>query len=85
MPSSGFKKNGVRVKQYWLSSVRKNQIFCVKQYGLSIVKKNKLRDAGIGKEEIVIVRGLTNSEYAVGSARNSRIKFYDLVSFDIHT
>ena len=42
-------KNEVRVKQYGLSSVKKNELFCVKQYGLSSVKKNELGDAGIGK------------------------------------
>ena len=35
-------KNEVRVKQYWLSSVKKNELFRVKQYGLSIVKENEL-------------------------------------------
>ena len=46
----------------------KNEV-CVK---LSSVKKNELRDAGIGKK-IVILRDGTDSEYEVGSARNSRI------------
>ena len=32
-----------------LSSVKKNEVFRVKQYGVSSVKKNALGDAGIGK------------------------------------
>ena len=60
------------VEQYGLSSVKKIEVFRVKQYGLSSVKKNELGDAVIEKK-IVIVRGWTDSEYEVGSARNSRI------------
>ena len=40
---SSVKKNEVvRVKQYGLSSVKMNEVFRVKQYGLSIVDKNEL-------------------------------------------
>ena len=68
---SSVKKNEFRVKQFGLSSVKKNEVFRVKQYGLSSVKKNVLGDAGIGK--IVIARGWTDSEFEVGSrVRKSR-------------
>ena len=40
------------VKQYGLSTVKKNKVFGVKQYGLSIVEKNELWDAGIGKNNV---------------------------------
>ena len=65
------RKEVFRAKQYGLSSVKKNEVFRVRQNGLYSVKKNEFGDAGIGK--IVIVRGWTDSEYEVGSARNSRI------------
>ena len=65
-------ENSTRINQYGLSSFTKNEVFRIKQYGLSSVKKNELGYAGIGKK-IVIVRGWTDSEYKVESARNSRI------------
>ena len=50
------KKNEVfRVRQNGLSSVKKNKVFRVKQYGLSSVQKKELGNAEIGK--IVIGRG----------------------------
>ena len=61
----------VLVKQYWLSNVKKNEVR-IKQYCLSSVKKNELGCAGIGKKT-VSVRGWTDYEYQVESARNSRI------------
>ena len=35
-------KNEVRIKQYGLSSVKKNEVFRAKQYGFSSVKKNEI-------------------------------------------
>ena len=57
-----------RVKQYGLSSVKKNEVFRVYQYGLSFVKKNELGYAGIGKK-IVVVRGWTDSELILRSCK----------------
>ena len=45
---SSVKKNKVfRVIQYGLSSVEKNEVFRVMLYGLSSIKKDRLGDAGI--------------------------------------
>ena len=51
--------------------VKKNEVFRVKKNEVFRVKQNELGYAGIGK--IGLVRGWTDSEYEVGSARNSRI------------